>query len=143
MSHDSAEPGSREKGMSLAIARRMAQQRIDHASTQPKFHIIIWDEDGQFVERYAVGGFMGMIESKVHYSLKSDLDGMDESIVHVEGAGGLLDAGEEMNSKDGCTGSWNLEAGTKRKNGGKGQGKDRWWHSERGRWRELPLEKFF
>jgi hypothetical protein len=144
MSHDSDEPGSREKGMSLAIARRMAQQRIDHASTQPKFHIIIWDEDGQFVERYAVGGFMGTIESKVYYSLKPDVDGMDESIVHVEGARGLLDAGEEMNSKDGCTGSWNLEAGVaKGKNGGKGQGKDRWWHSERGRWRELPLEKFF
>jgi hypothetical protein len=121
----------------------MAQQRIDHASTQPKFHIIIWDGNGQFVERYAVGGFMGMIESKVQYSLKPDVDGMDESIVHVEGVGGLLDAGEEMNSKDGCTGSWNLEAGTKGKNGGKGQGKDRWWHSERGRWRELPLEKFF
>jgi hypothetical protein len=143
MSHHSDEPGTCEKGMSLAIARRMAQQRIDHASTQPKFHIIIWDEDGQFVERYAVGGFMGMIESKVHYSLKPDVDVMDESIVHVEGAGGLLDAGEEMNSKDGCTGNWNLEAGTKGKNGGKGQGKDRWWHSERGRWRELPLEKFF
>jgi hypothetical protein len=140
MSHESDEPGSREKGMSLATARRMAQQRIDHASTQPKFHIIIWDEDGQFAERYAVGGFMGMIESKVYYSLKPDVDWMDDSIVHVEGTGGLLDPGEEMNPKDGCTGSWNLEAGVAK---GKKQGKDRWWHSERGRWRELPLEKFF
>jgi hypothetical protein len=128
----------RDKGMSLATARRMAQQRIDGASTHPQFHIIIWDENGLFVERFAVGGFMGLIQSKINYSLKPDIDGMDESIVGIDG---LLDGSEETAPKDGCTGSWNLMAGMQGKGGSKG--KDRWWHTERGRWREMPLEKLF
>jgi hypothetical protein len=124
-------------------ARRMAQNRIDAASTQPKFHIIIWDECGQFVERFAVGGFIGSIQSKIFYSLKPDIDGMDEAVVTVEGVGGLLDGGEETNVRDGCTGSWNLNLAGQGKSGRAGSGKERWWHTERGRWRELPLGKFF
>jgi hypothetical protein len=122
----------------------MAQQRADFAATQPQFHIIIWDEFGLFVERFAVGGFIGQIQSKINYSLKPDVDGMDEAIFGIEG---LLGGGEEVNGKDGCTGSWNLMAGVqeKGKGGGKDEkkGKDRWWHTERGRWREVPLEKLF
>jgi hypothetical protein len=120
----------------------MAQQRADAASTQPQFHIIVWDEFGLVLERFAVGGFMGQIQSQIHYSLKPDVDGMDEAILGIDG---LLDGGEEVNSKDGCTGSWNLMAGLSGL-GGKGaekKGKDRWWHSERGRWREIPLGKLF
>jgi hypothetical protein len=128
-----------DKGMSLAIARRMAQHRIDTAATQPQFHIIIWDAEGQFLERFAVGGFIGDLGSKTNYSLRPDVDGMDEAVCGIEGAGGLLDGGEETNVRDGCTGSWNLDAGER----SKGKGKDRWWHTERGRWRELPLEKLF
>ena len=33
--------------MSLVLARRMAQNRIDAAISQPKYHIIIWDEEGR------------------------------------------------------------------------------------------------
>ena len=135
---------TRERGMSLATARRMAQHRIDKACTQPQFHIIIWDEEGQFVERFAVGGFIGLIQSKVHYSLKPDVDGMDEAVVSIDGAGGLLDGGEETNVRDGCTGSWNIDTGVRGKNGAQGgKGKEKWWHTERGRWREVALEKFF
>jgi hypothetical protein len=119
----------------------MAQQRIDAATMHPQFHIIIWDEFGVFVERFAVGGFMGLIQSKINYSLKPDIDGMDEAIVGIDGEGGLLDGSEETCPKDGCTGSWNLMAGMQGKGGGKG--KDRWWHTERGRWREVPLQKLF
>ena len=137
-SRSSDEACSRDKGMCLATARRMAQQRIDGASTHPQFHIIIWDEFGQFVERFAVGGFMGLIQSKIHYSLKPDIDGMDESIMGIES---LLDGCEETSPKDGCTGSWNLMAGMQGKGGNKG--KDRWWHTERVRWKEVPLEKLF
>jgi hypothetical protein len=143
-SRTSDDANYRDKGMSLSTARRMAQQRADFAATQPQFHIIIWDEFGLFVERFAVGGFIGQIQSKIHYSLKPDVDGMDEAIFGIEG---LLDGGEEVNGKDGCTGSWNLMAGVqeKGKGGGKDEkkGKDRWWHTERGRWREVPLEKLF
>ena len=121
----------------------MAQSRIDTAQSHPKFHIIIWDEDGQFVERFAVGAFIGSIQSKIYYSLKADIDGMDEAIVKVDGVGGLLDGGEEVNVRDGCTGSWNLNTSVQGKSGRVNGGKERWWHTERGRWREVNLEKFF
>jgi hypothetical protein len=89
---------------------------------------------------------MGLIQSKIHYSLKPDIDGMDEAILGIEG---LLDGGEEVSAKDGCTGSWNLMAGVQEKGkgigggGGERKGKDRWWHTERGRWREVPLGMLF
>lgn len=134
---------SREKGMSLVMARRMAQNRIDAAISQPKYHIIIWDEEGRFIERHTVGGYMGLIQSKIFYSLKPDIDGTDEAVVTVDGIGGLLDGGEETNVRDGCTGSWNLHIATQGKTGKSGSGKEKWWHTERGRWKDLPLEKFF
>ncbi|KAE8445803.1 hypothetical protein EG329_012861 [Mollisiaceae sp. DMI_Dod_QoI] len=141
LSNNSDDLGSREKGMNLVIARRMAQQRIDTAMTQPKFHIIIWDENGEFFERFAVGGFIGSIQSQITYSLKPDIDGLDECIVNIEGTGGLLDGGDEVINRDGCTGSWNLDAGTRAK--GAVKGKERWWHTERGRWQDIPLQKYF
>jgi hypothetical protein len=145
VSSPSSQPDSRERGMSLLSARRMAQQRIDAAHNIPKFHIILWDENGQFVERITVGGFIGQIQSKIFYTLRPDVDGMDEAVVTVDGVGGLLDGGEELNVRDGCTGSWNLQMESAVGKGGKsnGSGKERWWHTERGRWREVRLEKFF
>lgn len=139
--HDDEE--TRSAGISLVTARRMAQNRIEAASTQPKFHIIVWDECGQFIERFAVGGFIGSIQSKILYSLKPDVDGMDEAVVTVDGVGGLLDGGEEMTIRDGCTGSWNLNLAGQGKSGRSGSGKETWWHTERGRWREVSLGKFF
>ncbi len=130
-----------EKGTSLATARRMAQIRLEAATKQPKFHIILWDENGEFVDRIAVGGFMGMIESKISYCLKPDVAGSDEAIARIEGAGGLLDTAEELNVKDGCNGGWNLHSRSQAKNSSRG--KENWRHTERGRWRDLPLEKFF
>ncbi|KUJ07547.1 uncharacterized protein LY89DRAFT_631101 [Mollisia scopiformis] len=141
LSNSSDEFVSREKGMSLVTARRMAQHRIDTAMTQPKFHIIIWDESGEFLERFALGGFLGSLQSQITYTLKPDVDGMDEAVISIDGPGGLLDKGEETNARDGCTGSWNLDAGTRVK--GANKGKDRWWHSERGRWKDIPLQKLF
>ena len=133
----------REKGMSLLSARRMAQQRIESALSVPKFQIIIWGEDGDIVERQTVGGYLGLVESKILYTLKPDIEGMDEAVVTVDGIGGLLDGGEETHVRDGCTGSWNLTMSDQGKSGKQSAGKDRWWHTERGRWKEVPLEKFF
>lgn len=116
----------------------MAQHRIEAATTQPQFHILIWDSEGEFVERHEVGGYIGQVHSKVYYSLKPDVDGMDESIVNLDA---LLDGGEEVNVRDGCTGSWRLDAKVNGKSTFKT--KESWWHTERGRWRALPLEKFF
>ena len=134
---------TRPAAMSLVTARRMAQSRIDGASSQPKFHIIVWNEFGQTVERFAVGGFIGDIQSKIFYSLKPDVDGADEALVTVDGIGGLLDGGDEPNVRDGCMGSWNLSLVGQGKNGRARKGKEEWWHTERGRWREVPLGKFF
>ena len=134
---------TRSASMSLVKARRMAQNRIDAAASQPKFRIIVWDADGQLAEHFAVGGFFGDINSKIYYSLKPDIDGLDEAVVTVDGIGGLLDAGEETNIRDGCTGNWNLGFTVQGKNGRSSGGKERWWHTERGRWKEVPLVKFF
>ncbi|KAH7308272.1 hypothetical protein BKA65DRAFT_520111 [Rhexocercosporidium sp. MPI-PUGE-AT-0058] len=144
-SNELAEP-DRAQGMSLASARRMAQHRIDAAVNQPRFHIILWDEHGQFVEKQGVAGFLGRIQSKIFYTLKPDVEGSDEAIVNIEGPGGLLDMSEEAAVRDGCTGSWNLDTsnGSVGVNGRKSKkDRERWWHTERGRWREVPLMKFF
>lgn len=142
-SHDEKddEAHSSSGGRSLAQARRQAQLRIESADKHPQFHIIVWDEDNQFVERFEVGGFIGQVESKISYSLKPDIDGMDEAIVRMNV---LFDGGEEIILRDGCTGNWNLDV-DKSSAGAKGRnlGKEGWWHTERGRWREIGLEKFF
>ena len=134
----------REKGMSLLSARRMAQQRIEGALSIPKFLILIWGEDGDLIERQTAGGYLGLIQSKILYTLRPDIDGMDEAVVTVDGIGGLLDGGEETHVRDGCTGSWNLNMAVQVKSGKQqSAGKEKWWHTERGRWKEVPLEKFF
>jgi hypothetical protein len=133
----------RVKGFSLATARRLAQHRIDAALMQPNFHIIVWGENGTFVERHKVGGFMGTVQSKVSYTLKPDIDGTDEAVVTVDGQGGLLDGGEETNLRDGCTGSWNRDLAGLGRSGKAIGGKENWWHTERGRRKEVKLEKFF
>jgi len=131
----------REVGMSLATARRMAQRRIDLGPTQPRLHITIWDENDNITERLGVSGYVGDIQSKIIYNLNPDIDGMDDAIVKLDGPGGMLERGGEINVGDGCNGSWNLEAAPLNKLDGKR--KDRWWHPDRGRWRDTPLETFF
>lgn len=131
------------KPMSLVTARRMAQHRIEASTTQPQFHIIVWDDFGHFQERFEVGGFIGKVDSKIFYSLKPDVAGMDEGVVQFEGNGGLLDVGEETSTKEGCTGSWWLDAEARKSDKNAHKKRDVWWHTDRGRWKELPLEKFF
>lgn len=87
------------------------------------------------MERFAVGGFAGNIQSKVSYSLKPDMEGSDEALVRIPA---LLDhARDETAFRDVCTGNWNFDVCDK------GKMKDKWWHTERGRWKDVPLEKFF
>lgn len=122
--------------MSLLNARQAAQLRIDNA-TIPQFDIIIWDDEGQFVERFKLGTFIGKVESKVEYNLKPDIEGSDESIMSI---GTLLEKGVELRSNDGCTGSWNIDIDSRSKDRKK---RDWWWHTERERWREIKLATFF
>ena len=136
-------PEIKKRGLSLHAARRMAQNRIDAAQAMPKFHVIIWNEDGELVERHHFGGFIGSIVSKISYSLKPDVEGADEAVVSVEGPSGLLDDSEETNVRDGCTGTWNNQQVYYSKSSKNAAVKDRWWHTERGRRKEVDLEKFF
>ncbi|KAI9050761.1 hypothetical protein LZ554_004880 [Drepanopeziza brunnea f. sp. 'monogermtubi'] len=143
-------PPPREAGTSLATARRLAQHRIEAtvaATTSPKFHIVVWNEHGALVGRTTIG-FLGTVESKVFYSLKADVEGSGEAIVGLDrGVAGLLDRGEDgiETGREGCTGScWNLNGSVAWwPNGKLGRQRDVWWHTERGRWREVPLERFF
>ncbi|EDO04023.1 hypothetical protein SS1G_06505 [Sclerotinia sclerotiorum 1980 UF-70] len=135
--YESAIDGSgRHEMMSLLNARQLAQLRIDNA-TIPQFDIIVWDDEGQFVERFKLGTFIGKVESRVVYNLKPDFEGSDESIMTIET---LLEKGVESRSNDGCTGSWNIDLDSKSKDRKK---RDWWWHTERERWREIKLATFF
>jgi hypothetical protein len=131
-----------EREMHLVTARRRAQDRIDDA--QCTMTINVWNEKGQLVKNVAGGKFLGKLDSKIMYSLLPDVDGMDQALVGIED---LLDNSKEVNVRDGCTGSWNVgaEDGVKGRDGKKGsaKGKDRWSHTERCRWTEIPLEKLF
>jgi hypothetical protein len=138
------DPETKKRGMSLHVARRMAQNRIDASQNMTNFHIIIWDEDSKPLERHQVGGFIGTIQSKISYSLRPDIEGADEAVVSMEGPCGLLDESEETNVRDGCTGTWNQQLGSYGKSSkNSSAAKDRWWHTERGRRREVNLDKFF
>lgn len=137
LAYESAIDGSgRHEMMSLLSARQLAQLRIDNAKV-PQFDVIIWDEEGQFVERFKLGTFIGKVESKIVYNLKPDFEGSDESIMGIET---LLEKGGELRSNDGCTGSWNIDLDSKSKDRKK---RDWWWHTERERWREVKLATFF
>ncbi|CAG8955403.1 hypothetical protein HYFRA_00010267 [Hymenoscyphus fraxineus] len=135
----SSSDSSSDKGVSLALSRRMAQLRIEAAKLKPQFHVITWDENGDFVERHALGGFLGQTQSKISFTLRPDLEGSDDSLMGVEA---LLDGSEEGNVRDGCTGSWNLDLGGRVGLAGKKE-KDRWRHTERGRWRDVDIGLLF
>jgi hypothetical protein len=145
----------------LHQARLAAQTRLERARRFPRFFIDVIDERGMVVEKYGVGAFMGTIGSKIHYVLTPDAGGTDEGggLVGVkdmigdcgealalgsaedkgakkgskrEKAGEKVESGEAK-TREGCIGIWNAhvtEAVDKKD-------KERWYHTERGRWRGL------
>lgn len=114
----------------------MAQLRIEAAKLKPQFHVITWDENGEFVERHALGGFLGQTTSAISYTLRPDLEGCDEAILGVEKM-----LGDEREG-DGCTGAWNLDLGGRGASAGKKE-KERWRHTERERWRGVDVGLLF
>lgn len=136
-------PETKKRGISLQTARRMAQNRIDASQNMPRYHIIVWNEDGKLVDRHQVGAFIGSMRSNISYSLKPDIEGADEAVASVEGPCGLLDDSEETNVRDGCIGTWNQLHCSYGKTGKNAAAKERWWHTERGRRGEVHLERFF
>ncbi|KAK0632463.1 hypothetical protein B0T14DRAFT_418757 [Immersiella caudata] len=144
----------------LHQARLAAQTRLERARRFPRFFINVIDERGMVVEKYGVGAFMGTVGSHIHYVLTPDVGGTDEggglvSVKDTVGDCGEALVAEEKNAKksskrekvgervesgeaktkEGCIGLWNAhssEAVDKKD-------KERWYHTERGRWRGVAL----
>jgi hypothetical protein len=127
----------------LHLARLDAQARLENARGVPRFFVNVVDEDGVLVDKYGVAGFLGQVGSKVSYHLVADPGGVDENggLVGIEELTG--DGGEDLgqgeghggNAREGCCGKWNVgSVGMADK-----KDKERWWHTERGRWRGVTL----
>jgi len=128
---------------SLRSARLAAQQRIEAARSRPKIQVLAEDwtdwQAGNIVTtaRYEFGTYIGMVGSKIRYSLDPDVEGSDELGVGVED---LLESGEvkgEGARRGTCDGRWNMV----RSEGGKAA--VGWEHRERVRWKPLEVRRLF
>lgn len=83
-----------------------------------------------------MGGYLGTVGSKIDYYLLPDEGSSDEKggVVDVRDFAG--DAGESLTSgREGCVGVWNRKDGVVADK----KEKERWWHTERGRWSRVEL----
>lgn len=121
---------------SLHTARLAAQARLEAARSRPRFTVNVVDEDGTISETFAMAGFIGTPGSVIRYYLISDPGTTDDKggLTDVRDLDG--DGGESLTGgREGCTGRWNMRDGVvaDRKE------KERWWHTERGRWTKVSL----
>lgn len=149
----------------LHQARLTAQARLETARRFPRYGVHVTDEDGVAIEKFGIAGFIGTVESRIAYCLTPDAGATDEGgglvgIAELMGDGGeelfakaaaaardrkegssgkisRREEREESNAKtrEGCTGRWNTYSGlvVDKKD------RERWWHTERGRWRGVTL----
>ncbi|KAH7171067.1 hypothetical protein EDB81DRAFT_189166 [Dactylonectria macrodidyma] len=120
----------------LHAARLAAQARLEAAHSRPRFTVNVIEEDGTTAETFCMAGFIGTPGSEIKYHLLPDVGSTDEK-------GGLVavrdlecDGGESLaGGREGCLGRWNTRDGfmADRKE------KEKWWHTERGRWTKLTL----
>ncbi|KPM43834.1 hypothetical protein AK830_g2716 [Neonectria ditissima] len=120
----------------LHAARLAAQARLEAAHSRPRFTVNVIEEDGTTTETFSMAGFIGTAGSVIKYHLLPDVGSTDEKgglidVRDLEGDGGESVAG----GREGCVGRWNTQEGVvaDRKE------KERWWHTERGRWTKLSL----
>ncbi|KAM0276107.1 hypothetical protein ACHAQH_007080 [Verticillium albo-atrum] len=114
----------------LRESRLAAQGRLEAARNTPRFAVQVFDEDGSTVEDYEMAGFMGTIGSKIRYESMGDTGAQDEKGGLVDIDDVLGDGGEDISEREGCFGRWNMSTSgnVDRKE------KEKWWHTERGRW---------
>ena len=80
----------------LSMARLAAQKRIEEARRRPAARVII-EEEGVFRGSHTLRGYMGILGSKIEYSLEPDIKGDDKAIADVgELLRGGTTLGEEM-----------------------------------------------
>ncbi|KAI1202363.1 hypothetical protein F5X97DRAFT_287471 [Nemania serpens] len=121
----------------LAHSRLEAQRRLEAARNQPRFTFNLVDEHGKVLETKKMAGFMGEVGSPIRYCLEPDADALDESGGLVEISDVLGDGGENLKdgNREGCSGRWNTYSGVVVDK----KDRERWWHTERGRWRAVKL----
>ncbi|MCJ1318502.1 hypothetical protein MMC15_003832 [Xylographa vitiligo] len=123
----------------LHAARETAQQRIVAARNTVLFRIVV-EENGCVSQVYDLPGFVGTVGSHIDYMLRQDIAGTGEAIcgwgdlLKDEGGRGNGDDGKLERGVEGCTGLWNASHPV---------GKKWWWHTERARWKEIELGRFF
>jgi hypothetical protein len=121
----------------LAHSRLEAQHRLEAARNQPRFTFNLVDEDGTVLETKKMVGFMGEVESSINYNLLPDENAADENGGLLDISDFLGDGGENLKdgSREGCTGRWNSYSGAVNDK----KDRERWWHTERGRWKAAEL----
>ncbi|KAM9884069.1 hypothetical protein VDGL01_01874, partial [Verticillium dahliae] len=119
----------------LRESRLAAQGRLEAARSAPRFAVQVVDEEGSTVEDYEMAGFMGTIGSQIRYDSMPDAGARDEK-------GGLVDmddvmgeCGEDISEREGCFGRWNMSTSGNVDR----REKEKWWHTERGRWTNVEL----
>ncbi|KAL2757512.1 hypothetical protein ACRALDRAFT_2118350 [Sodiomyces alcalophilus JCM 7366] len=119
----------------LREARLAAQARLEEARQAPRFLIRVVNEDGVLAEEFGVAGFLGTVDSPIRYMLLPDTGARDDKGGLVDVGDVMGDCGEDLSNRDGCCGRWNMTT----------SGyvdrieKEKWWHTERGRWRGVEL----
>ncbi|KAI1432618.1 hypothetical protein GGR50DRAFT_673520 [Xylaria sp. CBS 124048] len=123
----------------LARSRLEAQQRLEAARTEPRFTFNLVNERGQLVETQKLAGYIGEVGSPINYCVSPDEGAVDENGGLMEIADFLGDGGEDLRdvSREGCTGRWNMNTYNSAVSDKKER--ERWWHTERGRWRPIEL----
>ncbi|KAI1440860.1 hypothetical protein F5Y02DRAFT_411202 [Annulohypoxylon stygium] len=121
----------------LSQARLAAQSRLEAARQTPRFTVNVIGDDGTIVENYGLAGYMGQTESKIGYCVTPDEHATDENGGLIDISDVLGDGGENIivEGRDGCTGRWNTWSG----NVVDKKDRERWYHTERGRWHSVPL----
>lgn len=121
-------------GTDLQKARLAAQARLEAAHDTPRFTFNITDDDGLVNQTIGVVGFVGTLGSKISYHLLPDDGATDEQGGLVDVIDLVGDNGEALSGgREGCTGRWNQKEGEVADK----KEKEKWWHTERGRWRRI------
>ncbi|KAI8629412.1 hypothetical protein F5Y19DRAFT_81116 [Xylariaceae sp. FL1651] len=121
----------------LVQSRLEAQRRLEDARKEPRFTFNLVDEDGRVRETKRMAGFLGDTSSPIDYCLTPDVGAVDENGGLVEISDFLGDGGENLKdgNNKGCDGRWNTYSGAVIDK----KDRERWWHTERGRWRAVEL----
>lgn len=137
-------PDSPAACSNLRSARLAAQARLEAARCMPLFRVNVMAEEGSLVDAFDMAGFIGTVGSPIRYDLRPDVGSTDEKggLVDVRDLAG--DGGESLLSsngrggeaaREGCCGFWNRVDGVVADK----KERERWWHTERGRWRSVEM----